>query len=66
MRQITDTARLLRDFGAYLTMQRGLSVNTRDAYRFDIEKFLGWLAIRCARSAPTLCASSWPIFTTLA
>lgn len=46
MRQITDTARLLRDFGAYLTMQRGLSVNTRDAYRFDIEKFLGWLADR--------------------
>ena len=46
MRQITATARLLRDFGAYLTMQRGLSVNTRDAYRFDIEKFLGWLADR--------------------
>ena len=46
MRQITDTGRLLRDFGAYLTMQRGLSVNTRDAYRLDIEKLLGWLADR--------------------
>lgn len=46
MRQITDTDRLLRDFGAYLTMQRGLSVNTRDSYRLDIEKLLGWLADR--------------------
>lgn len=46
MRQITDTGRLIRDFGAYLTMQRGLSVNTRDAYRLDIDKLLGWLSDR--------------------
>lgn len=43
LRPVTDITRLRRDFAAHLTLERGLSANTRDSYLFDIDKFLDWL-----------------------
>lgn len=48
MRSIDDVGRLKRSFLGYLTLQRGLSDNTRIAYEMDIDKFLDWLH-------PTIC-----------
>ena len=42
-RRIDDIDRLLRGFGAYLQLERGLSDNTRESYLFDIAKFLDFL-----------------------
>ncbi|MDE5970619.1 MAG: site-specific tyrosine recombinase XerD [Muribaculaceae bacterium] len=42
-RRIDDIDRLLRGFGAYLQLERGLSDNTRESYLFDISKFLDFL-----------------------
>lgn len=42
-RRIDDIDRLLRGFGAYLQLERGLSDNTRESYLFDIVKFLDFL-----------------------
>ncbi len=44
MREIDDIARLRRSFLGYLTLQRGLSENTREAYGMDIDKLFDWLA----------------------
>ncbi len=44
MRPITDTDRIKRSFLGYLTLQKGLSDNTRTAYSMDIDKLLDWLA----------------------
>jgi integrase/recombinase XerD len=44
MRSIDDIARLRRSFLGYLTLQKGLSENTRDAYAMDVDKLLNWLA----------------------
>lgn len=43
MRVIDNIGRIKQQFGAYLTMERGLSVNTRNSYIFDVEKFVEWL-----------------------
>lgn len=43
MRSIDDVGRLKRSFLGYLTLQRGLSENTRIAYEMDIDKLLDWL-----------------------
>lgn len=42
-RRIDDIDRLMRGFGAYLQLERGLSDNTRESYLFDISKFLDFL-----------------------
>lgn len=44
MRDITDIDRIVTDFGAFLTLERGLSENTRAAYIADVAKFIGYLA----------------------
>lgn len=43
-RPIDDIARLRRSFLGYLTLQRGLSENTREAYAMDIDKLFDWLS----------------------
>ena len=43
MRSIDDIARIRRSFAGYLTLQRGLSENTRQAYTADIDKLIDWL-----------------------
>lgn len=42
-RRIDDIDRILRGFGAYLQLERGLADNTRESYLFDIAKFLEFL-----------------------
>ena len=44
MRQIPDIEALLREYNGYLRLQRGLSANTAEAYRRDVEKLTAWLA----------------------
>ena len=44
MRQIPDIETLLREYNGYLRLQRGLSANTAEAYRRDVEKLTAWLA----------------------
>lgn len=44
MRSIDDVTRICRSFQGYLTLQKGLSDNTRLAYSADIEKLLTWLS----------------------
>lgn len=44
MKSTLNTAKLCRSFSGYLTLQRGLSENTREAYSADIDKLLTWLA----------------------
>ena len=44
MRQIPDIEALLRKYNGYLRLQRGLSANTAEAYRRDVEKLTAWLA----------------------
>lgn len=44
MREIYDISRLRRSFLGYLTLQRGLSENTRLAYGMDIDKLFDWLS----------------------
>ena len=44
MREIDDIRRLRRSFLGYLTLQRGLSENTREAYGMDIDKLFDWLS----------------------
>lgn len=44
MRGIDDIPRLRRAFLGHLTLQRGLSDNTREAYAMDVDKLLGWLS----------------------
>ncbi len=44
----TSFDRLVRDFLAYLELERGLSRNTLDAYRTDLSQFGAWLAAQGA------------------
>lgn len=44
LRPIPETERLLRNYHAYLTLQRGLSDNTAVSYQDDVIKLLGYLA----------------------
>ena len=44
LRPVPETERLLRNYHAYLTLQRGLSDNTAVSYRDDVIKLLGYLA----------------------
>lgn len=44
MRQIPDIEALLREYNGNLRLQRGLSANTAEAYRRDVEKLTAWLA----------------------
>ncbi len=44
MRSISDIPRMLDDFGAYLMLERGLSQNTRECYRSDVNKLLSYLS----------------------
>ena len=44
LRPIPDTPRLLKNYAAYLTLQRGLSENTALAYRDDVVKLTDYLA----------------------
>lgn len=39
-----DVERLLKNFGSYIRLERGLSANTREGYTRDIHRFLEWLA----------------------
>lgn len=39
----TGTDAILKAYAGYLTLQRGLSPNTREAYLADVEKLEGWL-----------------------
>ena len=43
MREIRDNAALADAFSAYLSLERGLSANTVEAYRDDVAKLIGWL-----------------------
>ena len=42
-RPINDISRILREFNGYLTLQRGLSANTAQAYRDDVDKLISYL-----------------------
>lgn len=44
MRDITDLARVKRNFQVYLRVEKGLSKNTADAYRDDVDKLTSYLA----------------------
>lgn len=44
MRSIDNINQLLERYNAYLMLERGLSPNTREAYRADIDKLLVYLA----------------------
>lgn len=44
MREITDLARTVADFGAYLTLERGMSDNTLEGYTDDVNKLIGYLS----------------------
>ncbi|MDE6831950.1 MAG: site-specific integrase, partial [Muribaculaceae bacterium] len=46
LRAIRDIDKIRRAYAAHLTLERGLSVNTRDSYLFDVEKFLQWIEPR--------------------
>ncbi len=46
LRPIRDIDKIRRAYAAHLTLERGLSANTRDSYLFDVEKFLEWLSPR--------------------
>lgn len=43
MRELPEYCKLLDSYSAYLLLERGLSANTREAYRSDIDKFVGWV-----------------------
>ncbi|MDE5988036.1 MAG: site-specific tyrosine recombinase XerD [Duncaniella sp.] len=43
MRDILDIRRILDDYDAYLSVEKGMSENTRAAYRRDIDKLHAWL-----------------------
>ncbi len=43
MRDITDIQRILHDYDAYLSVEKGMAENTREAYRRDIDKLHAWL-----------------------
>ncbi len=51
MRTLPEYSKLLDSYSAYLLLERGLSANTREAYRSDIDKFIGWV------TADPLCPS---------
>lgn len=59
MRRIDDIGSIKRSFLGYLTLQRGLSDNTRIAYGMDIDKFFDWLNPRNSDddSEPATCRS---------
>ncbi|MDE5941819.1 MAG: tyrosine recombinase XerD, partial [Muribaculaceae bacterium] len=42
-RPINDISRILREFNGYLTLQRGLSAHTAQAYRDDVDKLISYL-----------------------
>ena len=44
MRPIRDINRVLDDYDLYLQMEKGMAVNSRDAYRRDVGKLLSFLA----------------------
>ncbi len=44
MRDILDIKRILDDYDAYLSVEKGVSENTRAAYRRDIGKLHSWLS----------------------
>ncbi len=44
MRHIDDIERIITDYGAFLTLERGLSENTRAAYVTDVSKFVHYCA----------------------
>lgn len=43
MRDITDIQKVIRDYNAYLSLERGFSDNTLGSYNDDIAKLLRWL-----------------------
>lgn len=43
MRTLPEYSKLLESYRAYLLLERGLSVNTREAYGTDIDKFIRWV-----------------------
>lgn len=43
MRNINDIHSVVREFQAFLTMERGLAANTAESYTFDITKLLAYL-----------------------
>ena len=45
MRSIDSVKQILSSYEAYLMLERGLSDNTRAAYRRDVEKLLGYLVV---------------------
>ena len=44
MRDITDLARVKRNYLVYLRVEKGLSENTSEAYRDDVDKLTSYLA----------------------
>lgn len=44
LRRITDMSRLLDTYEAHISLERGLSENTRISYRMDVEKLTDFLA----------------------
>lgn len=49
MRAVNDIDRLLQQFDAYIRLEKGLSLNTSQAYRMDITKLLLFLAVESIR-----------------
>jgi len=44
MREIADIPALLKDFAAYMMLEKGFSANTRVGYADDVAKLVGYLA----------------------
>ncbi len=44
MRQINDIERVCQEYDLYLMMEKGMADNTRESYRRDVDKLLGYLA----------------------
>ncbi|MDE7124995.1 MAG: site-specific integrase [Muribaculaceae bacterium] len=44
MRDSSDTKRIIRDYNAYMALERGFSDNTICAYDDDINKFMSYMS----------------------
>lgn len=44
MRDLPEINSLIDSYAAYLQLERGLSINTREAYGRDVQKFIDWAA----------------------
>lgn len=61
MRDSTDIKRVLRDFNAYLSLERGFSNNTITGYTYDVTKLLSYM-ILMSKTLPEITAEDLQAF----